>query len=115
MGPEPSRPALKNRFSFLGLAISPAVCRLRLDPQTASIDALSQAQNDIGSMLFDGAEKLALVKSNRKDDFFSPGLPGQAPENFFRNVILKLAVRAKAVDEETHSNITQSATRHGRP
>jgi hypothetical protein len=64
--------------------------------------ALSQAKNDIGAMLFDGAEKLPLVKPDREDDFVLAAPPRQAPKDFFRNILSKLAVRAKAVDQETH-------------
>ena len=55
-------------------------------------------------MLFDGVEKLALVKPDREDDFFTPAAARQPAEDFLGNVILKLAVGAKAVDEQTHRN-----------
>jgi len=42
------------------------------------------------------------VKPNREDDFFASASPRQPPDNFLGNVILKLAVRAKAVDEDAH-------------
>ena len=60
----------------IGLALSPglflpSVYRLDLNPQAFSVSALSQAEDKIGSMLFDGVEKLPLVKPNREDDFFA--------------------------------------------
>jgi hypothetical protein len=67
-----------------------------------SAGALSQTEDDIGSVLFDGVEKLPLVKPNREDDFFAPASPRQPADNFLGNVILKLAVGAKAVDQEAH-------------
>lgn len=102
IGPEAWRSTRKNRSCLLIWTISPSVCRLGLNPQTLSVGALSQAEDDIGSVLFDGVEKLSLVKPNREDDFFASALPRQPPDNFLGNVILKLAVRAKAVDEDAH-------------
>ena len=102
IGPEAWRSTRKNRSCLLIWTISPSVCRLGLNPQTLSVGALSQAEDDIGSVLFDGVEKLSLVKPNREDDFFASASPRQPPDNFLGNVILKLAVRAKAVDEDAH-------------
>jgi len=42
------------------------------------------------------------VKPNREDDFFQSAASRQPADNFLRNVILKLAVGAKAVDQEAH-------------
>ena len=61
MGPESSRSTGDNRSCLLIWTISPSVCRLRLNPQALSIGALSQAEDDIGSVLFDGVEKLGLL------------------------------------------------------
>ena len=102
MGPESSRSTGDNRSGLLIWTISPSVCRLRLNPHALSIGALSQAEDDIGSVLFDGVEKLALVKPDREDDFFTPAASWQLPQNFLRNVILKLPVGTKAVDKEAH-------------
>jgi hypothetical protein len=102
IGPEAWRSTRKNRSRFPIWTISPSVCRLGLNPQALSMGALSQAENDIGSVLFDGVEKLPLVKPNREDEFFAPAASRQPADNFLRNVILKLAVGAKAVDEEAH-------------
>jgi hypothetical protein len=102
IGPETWRSTRKNRSCFLIWTISPSVCRLRLNPQALSVGALSQAEDDIGSVLFDGVEKLPLVKPNREDDFFASASPRQPADNFLGNVILKLAVGPKAVDEEAH-------------
>ena len=104
IGPEAWGSTRKNRSWFLIWTISSSVCRLGFNPQTLSAGALSQAEDDIGSVLFDGVEKLALVKPNWEDDFFAPAASRQPADNFLRNVILKLAVGAKAVDEETHRN-----------
>ena len=93
------RSTRKNRSRFPIWTISPSVCRLDLNPQALSMGALSQAENGIGSVLFDGVEKLPLVKPNREDEFFAPAASRQPADNFLRNVILKLAVGAKAVDE----------------
>ena len=62
------------------------------------MSALSQAEDDIRSVFFDGVEKLPLVKPNREDDFFEPGAVRQPAENFLRDVIPELPVGAKAVD-----------------
>jgi len=102
IGPEASRSTRKNRSCLVIWTISPSVCRLDLNPQTLSVSALSQAEDEIGSVLFDGVEKLPPVKPNREDDFFASASPRQPPDNFLGNVILKLAVRAKAVDEDAH-------------
>jgi len=56
----------------------------------------------MGPVLFDGVEKLPLVKPNWVYEFFAPAASRQPADNFLRNVILKLAVGAKAVDEEAH-------------
>ena len=77
MGPESSRSTRKNRSWLLVWTISLSVCRLRLNPQALSVGALSQAEDDIGSVLFDGVEKLALVKPDREDDFFTPAASRQ--------------------------------------
>jgi len=73
-------------------------------PQSANLvrGRTVQAEDDIGSVLFDGVEKLSLVKPNREDDFLASASPRQPTDNFLGNVILKLAVGAKAVDEEAH-------------
>jgi hypothetical protein len=102
IGPEAWRSTRKNRSCFLIWTISPSVYRLALNPQALSVGALSQTEDDIGSVLFDRVEKLPLVKPNREDDFFASASPRQPAENFLGNVILKLAVRAKTVDEEAH-------------
>jgi hypothetical protein len=102
IGPEAWRSTRKNRSRFPIWTISPSVCRLGLNPQALSMGALSQAENDIGAVLFDGVEKLPLVKPNREDEFFAPAASRQPADNFLRDIILKLAVRAKAVDEEAH-------------
>ena len=92
----------KNRSRFLIWTISSSVCRLGFNPQALSAGALSQAENDIGPLLFDGVEKLPLVKPNREDDFFQSAASRQPADNFLGNVILKLAVGAKAVEQEAH-------------
>ena len=102
IGPEAWRSTHKNRSCFLIWTISPSVYRLALNPQVLSAGALSQAEDDIGSVLFDRVEKLPLVKPNREDEFFAPAASRQPADNFLRNVILKLAVGTKAVDEEAH-------------
>ena len=60
----------KNRSCPVIWAISPSVYRLGLNPQAFSVRALSEAEDEIGSMLLDCVKKLRLVKFNRKDDFF---------------------------------------------
>lgn len=72
MGPEAGRSTGKNRSCLVIWTISPSVCRLDLNPQALSVGALSQAEDEIGSVLFDGVEKLPPVKPNREDDFFEP-------------------------------------------
>ena len=49
---------------------SPFVCRLSLYPQALPTRALSQAEDNIRSGVFDDPEELIPVKSNREDDFF---------------------------------------------
>ena len=70
IGLEAWRPTGKNRSCLVIGTISPSVCRLGLNPQAFPVRALSQAEDEIGSMLLDCVKKLRLVKLNRKDDFF---------------------------------------------
>jgi hypothetical protein len=92
--------------------ISPPVHGLGLKPQASTARALSQTQDGIRIVRFDGVDELALVKSNREDDFLESAFARQLPKNFLSNVISKMAIGAKAVDKEAHRNITRSATRH---
>ena len=69
---EAGRSTGKNRFCFAIWTISPSVYRLDFNPQALSVSALSQAEDEIGSVLFNGVEKLPFVKPNREDDFFEP-------------------------------------------
>jgi hypothetical protein len=91
-----------NRSCFAIWTISSSVGRLNLNPQALSAGALSQAEDEIGSVLFDGVEELSSVKSNREDDFFESVLSRETPDNFLSNVILKMAVWTKAIDKDAH-------------
>jgi hypothetical protein len=102
IGSEPWRSAGNNRPWLVAFFISPLVRRVAFNPQTAATGALSQAQDDIRLMLSDGVDELALVKSHREDDLFEAGSPGKLPEDLLGDVIFKLAIRAKAVDKQTH-------------
>jgi hypothetical protein len=92
--------------------VAPPVHGPGLNPQASTAGALSQTQDDIRIVRFDGVDELAFVKSNRKNDFLESAFARQLPKNFLSNVISKMAIGAKAVDKEAHRNITRSATRH---
>ena len=83
IGPEAWRSTRKNRSCFVIWTISPSVYRLGLNPQALSVSALSQAEDDIGSVLFDGVEKLPLVKPNREDDFFASAASAATARTIF--------------------------------
>jgi hypothetical protein len=55
-------------------------------------------------VLFDGVDERTLVKPDRENDLFESPLPRKLPDDFLRDVILKLAIRAKTVNQQTHLN-----------
>ena len=52
--------------------VPPLVYRLGFDPQTAAAGALPQAQDNVGFVLPDGLQELALVELDREDDPAKP-------------------------------------------
>src|SRR5262249_21761640 len=104
IGSEPCRSARNNRFRLIAFFVSPFVRRLAFNPQTAAARALSQAQDHIRLVVFDGVDELAFVKSHREDDLLEAGSPRKLPEDLLGDVIFKLAIRAKAVDQQAHLN-----------
>ena len=75
-GLEAWRPTGKNRSCLVIWTVAPSVYRLGFNPQAFSVRALSQTEDDIGSMLLDGVEKLRLAKFDREDDFLASGAAG---------------------------------------
>jgi hypothetical protein len=102
IGSEPCGSAQKNPPWLVAFFISPLVHRPAFNPQTAATGALSQAQDDIRLILLDGVDELAFVKSHREDDLFEAGSSRKLPQDLLGDVIFKLAIGAKAVDQQTH-------------
>jgi hypothetical protein len=48
----------------------------------------------------DRIDELLLAESHWEDHFMKPPALGKSPDNFFRNVVFKVTVRTKAVNED---------------
>jgi hypothetical protein len=52
-------------------------------------------------MIFlDRVDELLPAESHREDHFIKPAAPGEPPYDFFRNVVFKVTVWTKAVNED---------------